>query len=95
MMKKRYVLLFITVMFLLLGVAWGKNNAAEQPTHAKYMKGQYADGISVTKDCLKCHRQESEDILESAHWLWKGPTPLIEGHEDRTDLGKKNIINNF
>jgi len=59
------------------------------------MKGPYPDGISVTKDCLKCHRDMGDEILQSAHWLWEGPSPFVQGHEDRTDLGKRNLLNNF
>jgi hypothetical protein len=59
------------------------------------LKGPYPDGPSVTKDCLECHTDEAKEILHSAHWLWKGPSPFVEGNEDRRDLGKRNLINNF
>jgi hypothetical protein len=59
------------------------------------MKGPYPDGIAVTKACLECHRKQAEEVLTSAHWLWKGPSPFVLGHEERTDLGKRKLINNF
>jgi hypothetical protein len=30
----------------------------------------------VTSECLRCHQPAGEDMLKSAHWLWKGPSPL-------------------
>jgi hypothetical protein len=63
--------------------------------HRSYMKGPYPDGISVTKDCITCHQKAAQEVLGSAHWLWRGPSPFVEGREDRTDLGKINLINNF
>ena len=91
------ILLLLFVWSLsLLGVSAGPKEAMSEPSNPhSSMKGPYPDGLSVTKDCLKCHEDKGEEILQSAHWLWKGPSPFVEGYEDRTDLGKRNLLNNF
>jgi hypothetical protein len=35
------------------------------------------------------------DFMKTAHWLWKGPTPYLIGHETDTHIGKINLMNNF
>ncbi len=90
----RIIVLFSGIL-VLFTADYAKNHAQAVADHSSYLKGPYKDGTDVTKDCLKCHEKEGKDILKSAHWLWKGPTPFIEGHEDAIDLGKKNLINNF
>jgi len=49
----------------------------------------------VTARCLECHKDVGEDILKTAHWNWEGPSPNTAGYEHRTDLGKRNVINNY
>ena len=50
----------------------------------------------VTSECLRCHRPNGEDMLKSAHWLWKGPSPNTLNHRKEVELGKATIAtNNF
>ena len=50
----------------------------------------------VTSECLRCHKQAGEDMLKSAHWMWKGPSPYTLNHRRKVDLGKATIAtNNF
>ncbi len=52
--------------------------------------------IEVTQECLRCHEQAGEDMLESAHWLWKGPSPYTVDKTKRVMSGKAtDTINNF
>ena len=95
MKTKKHFSIFVSGLLLLFASVDAADYAPGASDHNRYMKGPYQNGISVTKECLKCHEKEGKDILESAHWLWKGPTPFIEGYEGRNDLGKKNLINNF
>ena len=88
-------IVIVSGLLVLFATANARNHVSAVSDHSTYLKGSYKDGIAVTKDCLKCHEKEGKDILASAHWLWKGPTPFIEGHEDDNNLGKKNLINNF
>ncbi len=54
------------------------------------------DPDEVTADCLRCHDDAANDMLHTAHWLWKGPTPFLEGRETETETGKgTNLINNY
>lgn len=63
--------------------------------HLEALTGPFPDGISVTAACLECHADQGKEMLTSAHWQWKGPTPYVVGHEKETGLGKINLINNF
>jgi len=63
--------------------------------HQNHLKGPYPNGIAVTKDCLNCHSKQAEEVLHSAHWLWQEAIPDVLGQENRTDMGKRTLINNF
>ena len=65
------------------------------PDHIEALAGPFPDGISVTGACLECHEDQGEEMLASAHWRWKGPTPYLVGHENEKELGKNNLINNY
>jgi hypothetical protein len=81
----------VSAFFLLILVtvpAWASD-------HTDYVSGEYADTMSVTRDCLNCHTEQGADFMKTAHWLWKGPTPFLIGHEDDTHIGKINLMNNF
>jgi len=65
-----------------------------QASSHKGLKGPFADGVSVTKACLECHEEAADEVMQTAHWQWKGPNPYLEGHKG-DNLGKINLINNF
>lgn len=90
------LMLLLTGLFCIhAGAAMAKDTRTGISEHHEHLKGPYADGMAVTKDCLKCHRKQADEVLQSAHWLWQGPSPYVLGQEDRTDLGKRKLINNF
>ncbi|MFP4159468.1 MAG: hypothetical protein ACLFR9_07150 [Desulfobacterales bacterium] len=63
--------------------------------HSEYMKNLYEDGPAVTDECLQCHQEQADDFMESAHWLWQGPSPHVAGIEEGTQLGKRELLNNY
>jgi octaheme c-type cytochrome (tetrathionate reductase family) len=67
------------------------------PDHTKLVQlPENPTPFQVTQECLRCHEKAGEDMLSSAHWLWRGPSPFTAGAEKRIDLGKgTNTINNF
>ncbi len=67
------------------------------PNHGKLVRlSGKPDPTEVTKECLRCHDVQAEEIITSTHWLWKGPSAFTEGEEKRIDLGKATkTINNF
>ena len=67
------------------------------PDHKRLVKLEgKVDALTVTKNCLSCHQLEGRAVLESAHWLWQGPSPYTVGHEKNINLGKRHkSINNF
>ena len=72
-------------------------HAKKVPDHKNLVKlPENPPPTQVTRECLRCHAQVGKDMLTSAHWLWKGPSPFTVGAEKRIDLGKAtNTINNF
>ena len=96
-MKKRLSLvLFLTGFFCVhAGTATAQNAQTGIPEHYESLKGPYSNGMAVTKACLKCHKKQGNEVLHSAHWLWRGPSPYVLGQENRTDLGKRKLVNNF
>ena len=96
-MVKRWLwrLIPFVLLWVLAVPAVAKKDARPKADHRSHMKGPYPDGISVTRDCIKCHQKAAKEVLASAHWLWRGPSPFLEGEEDRSDLGKVNLVNNF
>jgi octaheme c-type cytochrome (tetrathionate reductase family) len=50
----------------------------------------------VTRECLRCHEQAGEDMLTTAHWLWRGPSPYTVEHRKSVLSGKgTTTLNNF
>jgi hypothetical protein len=50
----------------------------------------------VTGECLRCHEQAGEDMLDTAHWLWRGPSPYTVEHRRSVMSGKgTTTLNNF
>jgi len=72
-------------------------HAKKVPDHNPLVKLEgEIDALTVTRNCLSCHKAEGEAILKTSHWRWRGPSPYTVGHEERNDLGKyHNTINNF
>ncbi len=68
-----------------------KNSHADR----RLLQGDFADGPSVTRACLKCHAKVGKDMVHTAHWTWSGPTPGVEGHGTGNTVGKRNLVNNF
>lgn len=96
-MKKPLFVLFLLILsfYIHTGLSMAQKIDSGLSDHQNRLNGPYTDGMAVTKDCLKCHRKQADEILQSAHWLWQGPSPHVQGHEHRTDLGKRTLINNF
>lgn len=50
----------------------------------------------VTGECLRCHQEAGKDMLTTAHWLWKGPSPFTLQHRLDIQIGKATTaVNNF
>ena len=48
----------------------------------------------MTRSCLGCHA-DAAHIMKSSHWQWLGEEVVVPGHEGKTRIGKKNLLNNF
>ncbi len=66
------------------------------PDHTELVKlSEKPEPVEVTRECLRCHPDQGEQMLTSTHWLWRGPSPFTEGYEKRVDLGKgTKTVNN-
>ena len=50
----------------------------------------------VTQECLRCHVKVGKDMLSTAHWLWRGPSPYTMDHRKDVQHGKgTTVLNNF
>ena len=76
------------------GVAGVLLAVCAQASSHREIEGPFPDGPSVTRTCLGCHEEAASEVMQTAHWQWKGPNPYLEG-EAKEPLGKANLINNF
>ncbi len=67
------------------------------PDHKKLVKlGEKPDALQVTAECLRCHQQDADHVLHSAHWLWRGPSSYTIDHERDISHGKgTTALNNY
>jgi len=67
------------------------------PDHSRLVKlPDNPEPSQVTAECLRCHETQGEDMLKTAHWLWKGPSPYTTGHRKDILHGKgTTAINNY
>ncbi len=55
-----------------------------------------ADPFQVTAECLRCHETQGQDMIKTAHWLWRGPSPYTTGHRKDILHGKgTTALNNY
>lgn len=67
------------------------------PDHKELVKlSENPQPGEVTQECLRCHRAAGEDMLKTAHWLWKGPSPYTLNRSKHVEHGKAtSAVNNF
>ncbi len=67
------------------------------PDHNKLVQlSGKPEPIEVTAECLRCHKEAGEDMLTTAHWLWRGPSLYTMDHRKEVRHGKATTaINNF
>jgi hypothetical protein len=67
------------------------------PDHKELVKlADKPQPTEVTQECLRCHKAAGEDMLKTAHWLWKGPSPYTLNRSKHVTHGKATTaINNF
>ncbi len=67
----------------------GKGSTADH-TKFEVLKQSFASGPDVTKACLTCHTEASDQVMHTLHWTWDYSNPATG-----QTLGKKNVINAF
>ena len=67
------------------------------PDHKELVKlADTPQPSEVTQECLRCHKAAGEDMLKTAHWLWKGPSPNTLNRSKHVEHGKATTaVNNF
>ena len=63
--------------------------------HTKFaiLQKKFNSPQEVTAACLTCHTERGKEMMQTTHWTWSREE-YIEGR-GITNLGKKNILNNF
>lgn len=64
-----------------------------QEDHTENVEGPFETPQEVTEECLMCHEEAGDEILQSRHWNWLGSNLSDSSVID--SRGKKNLINNF
>ncbi|SDN70570.1 Class III cytochrome C family protein [Desulfonauticus submarinus] len=66
------------------------------PDHKKIVKlPKNPTPFQVTKECLRCHEDAGREMLTTAHWLWRGPSPYTVNHRKCIHHGKgTDVLNN-
>ncbi|MFC1774657.1 hypothetical protein ACFL3A_15160, partial [Pseudomonadota bacterium] len=59
--------------------------------HSTFFQTPFADGPSVTRACLECHPDASTQIMQTAHWNWRGEEAMLPGHATAMRVGKRNL----
>jgi len=62
--------------------------------HAPVTPAKFESPQAVTRSCLGCH-PDAAHVMKSSHWQWLGEEVVVPGHEGKTRIGKKNLLNNF
>lgn len=67
------------------------------PDHKELIKlGDNPDPFQVTAECLRCHDRAGEEMLKTAHWNWRGPSPYTVKHRKDVQHGKgTTALNNY
>jgi hypothetical protein len=67
------------------------------PDHSELVQlGSNPEPTQVTAECLRCHQVAGQEMLKTAHWLWKGPSPYTLKHRKEVSHGKAtSAVNNF
>ncbi len=63
--------------------------------HSALMEGPFETGQDVTKACLVCHPDASDQVMHTKHYTWESDSVYSPDHGRMVTLGKKNAINNF
>jgi hypothetical protein len=63
--------------------------------HAGVMTETFTTGPQVTAKCLGCHPNQADDVLGSVHFTWLGSSAMTGGALPQTNIGKRNLVNNF
>lgn len=60
--------------------------------HSKFkaLQADFKSGPEVTRACLSCHTEAAKQVHKTKHWTWEFMNP-----ENKQQLGKKHVINNF
>ena len=61
-------------------------------SHEKRIKGPVKEPQDITRQCLKCHKDEANDFMKTSHWNWS-LKQKVDGKE--VDRGKRNALNNY
>jgi len=73
----------------------GDNNGGAQKTlHERIFTEILPDGFRTTADCLICHSNVGDDLLETGHWNWEGTPTRVAGQTNGTH-GAKDLLDNF
>jgi len=66
----------------------------EKTLHEKFLTQIIPAGYQGPATCQVCHSAIARDLLQTAHWKWRGTSVSIVGQETGTH-GKRDLLNSF
>ncbi len=70
------------------------NGTPERSRHERVFQDFLVNGLQTTQDCQICHATSAGEIVNTAHWNWRGPTDDIVDVADAA-VGKRNLLSPF
>lgn len=67
----------------------------EHMDHSHLITSEIKSGPEATKACLKCHPDAARQMMPTSHYQWVGANVEVPGHDGKTRIGKRNLLNNF
>lgn len=98
----------LLVIIIPLAIFWPKSAQASKdspwdfvprhatPTnHSDIVKGEFTTGQEVTKACLECHPDASNEMMATTHITWESKPFDVSWRDEPVTIGKANQLNNF
>ncbi|HHD57073.1 MAG TPA: hypothetical protein ENK89_05285 [Desulfobulbaceae bacterium] len=57
------------ILFVLVLIGCGPNGASATEAH-QAIQGPFSSLVEVNRACMKCHKQQVDDIKKTVHWTW-------------------------
>ncbi len=64
-------------------------------SHVDIITGPFETAQDVTANCLECHPDSAQEIMQTSHWTWESEPFDVPWRSEPVTIGKINQVNNF